>query len=418
MNFLNLNNNLIQYLFILIPLFLITGPFLPDLTLTIIGLLSIFIIYKKNYFKNISKNYFFVFFFIFCIIIIVRSIFSDNIFLSLESSLFYFRFGLFSLAVYFLISKNEKTLKYLLILFIIIYLALLFDSYYQLIFKKNIIGLMYENTQNFRITSFFGDDEVLGSYVVRFFPFLMYLCFALNIRKKNINYILISSIILCSFLIAIVSGERTALALLIISSILFLLSSKFLRKLIIPAVSIITICLFSVMQFDTRIKSRFIDQTYNQIFSNDRLTIFSEIYEGHYKIALNMFLEKPFLGHGTKIYRHYCSKPENFVSENACSTHPHNILMQFMSETGILGTSFYLIIIFGLSYFLLKNIYSLYFKQNQCLNDKFLSLVIFYFMNLFPLLPSGNFFSNWLSVIYFFPAGLYIHEYYLYKKNK
>ena len=33
MNFLNLNNNLIQYLFILIPLFLITGPFLPDLTI-------------------------------------------------------------------------------------------------------------------------------------------------------------------------------------------------------------------------------------------------------------------------------------------------------------------------------------------------------------------------------------------------
>ncbi len=418
MNSLNLNNKLIQYLFILIPLFLITGPFLPDLTLTIIGLLFIFISYKKNYFKNIGKNYFFIFFFIFCIIIIVRSIFSDNIFLSLESSLFYFRFGLFSLAVYFLISKNEKTLKYLLILFIIIYLALLFDSYYQLIFKKNIIGLMYENTQNFRITSLFGDDEVLGSYVVRFFPLLMYLCFALNIKKKNTNYILISFIILCSFLIVIVSGERTALALLIISSVLFLLSSKFLRKLIIPSVSIVIICLISVMQFDTRIKSRFIDQTYNQIFSNDRLTIFSQIYEGHYKIALNMFLEKPFLGHGTKIYRHYCAKPENFVSENACSTHPHNILMQFMSETGILGTSFYLFIIFGLSYFLLKNIYSLYFNKNQHLNDKFLSLVIFYFMNLFPLLPSGNFFSNWLSVIYFFPAGLYIHEYYLYKKNK
>ena len=159
MNFLNLNNNLIQYLFILIPLFLITGPFLPDLTLTIIGLLSIFIIYKKNYFKNISKNYFFVFFFIFCIIILLRSIFSENIFLSLESSLFYFRFGLFSLAVYFLISKNEKTLKYLLIVFIIIYLALLIDSYYQLSILKNLIGLMYENTQNFRITSFFGDDE-------------------------------------------------------------------------------------------------------------------------------------------------------------------------------------------------------------------------------------------------------------------
>ena len=95
------------------------------------------------------------------------------------------------------------------------------------------------------------------------------------------------------FLIVIVSGERTALALLIISSILFYYHSNF-KKITNSSVSIIIICLFSVMQFDTRIKSRFIDQTYNQIFSNDRLTIFSEIYEGHYKIALNMFLENLF----------------------------------------------------------------------------------------------------------------------------
>ena len=80
-----------------------------------------------------------------------------------------------------------------------------------------------------------------------------------------------------------------------------------------------------------------------------------------YKIALNMFLEKPLVGHGTKIFRHYCAKPENFVSGNACTTHPHNILMQFLAETGLIGTIFYILVIYFLIKYLLNNFYFWYY---------------------------------------------------------
>ena len=76
----------------------------------------------------------------------------------------------------------------------------------------------------------------------------------------------------------------------------------------------------------------------NLLNPTERVIIFSKTYEGHYKIALNMFKEKPILGHGVKIFRVYCAKPENFVSDVACTTHPHNTYMQLLSETGILGT--------------------------------------------------------------------------------
>ena len=31
------------------------------------------------------------------------------------------------------------------------------------------------------------------------------------------------------------------------------------------------------------------------------------------------------------------------------------------------------------------------------------------FVNIWPLIPSGNFFNNWLSMFYFYPIGLYLY---------
>jgi len=48
----------------IIPIFLITGPFLPDLTISIISLVTVFIILKNKYFF-LLKNKFTILFFIF-----------------------------------------------------------------------------------------------------------------------------------------------------------------------------------------------------------------------------------------------------------------------------------------------------------------------------------------------------------------
>ena len=408
--------NFIIFSIITIPFFLITGSFLPDLLLSISSVLFLVLTFKFKLWVTFYNNLFSKIFFLFCLLILLRSLFSENILLSLQSSLFYFRFGLFSLAVYYLTSKKINFLRLLFYMLLVIYLFLFFDSFSQFLFGRNIsesiIGYTYENKENFRITSFFGKDEVLGSYISRLFPLVIYLYFKLDVFKADKHYILISIITLFSFLTVLISGERTSIALFIITLLIFLFSSNNLRKiyfyLILSAIIISTI----VINFDERIKIRLVDQTVNQMFGSktDKIVIFSKIYEGHYKIALNMFLEKPLVGHGTKIFRHYCSKPENFVSGNACTTHPHNILMQFLAETGLIGTIFYILVIYFLIKYLLNNFYFLYFRRKQILNDKLLCLTTFYMINFFPFLPSGNFFNNWISIIYFFPAGLYLLE--------
>ncbi len=399
-----------SFLFILIPLGLITGPFIPDFFLVIISLLFLFKVLSSKYY-NIFKIRFILFFYIFYLIIILSSFLSEYASYSLKSSIPYLRFGLFSLATYLLFLYNKKIAKYLTYVFLIILFALFIDSLIEFIFNKNIFGWKKVDS-NFRITSFFGEDEVLGSYIARFFPFIISLIFFSKQEfKLKINNLQIFFVIVVSFLITFISGERTSLVLIVISIFLMLVSCKDLRKII--SISMLTILFLSstLILYKPKLKERFYDQIISQMNlnnSDERTRVFSKEYEGHYIIAYRMFKEKPLLGHGVKSFRKYCSKPENYLYERACTTHPHNIYMQLLSETGIF--SFFIILFCFI--FSGVNILRLAFKnfnnKNLLIQSKIL-LYIFFFVNLFPLIPSGNLFNNWISVIYFMPVGFFIY---------
>jgi len=397
-------------LYCLLPVLLITGPFLPDLSLSIISIFFLFLIIKnKN--LNIFNNLFFRIFIIFYFYIVLTSVFSDNLKLSLGTSIFYIRFGIFALAICFVLERNSSVIGRIKIIFIFLYFFLFFDTVYQLLVGKNIIGLTYINPTNFRLTSFFGKDEVLGSYIARFYPFVLAVIFLdAHKNKKKIDKFLIFFITIISICTVIMSGERTALFLIIISCLLLSLSVISLRRYFLLGIIFASIFFFLLINFDHRIKERMVNSVKSQIgLKTERIIVFSKTYESHYTIALNMFKEKPFFGHGVKMFRDYCAKPENFVSEAACTTHPHNTYMQLLAETGLVGFALVLFIFFTLLYFLFKNFLNIVFKNNQIFSNHKLCLFIFYFTSLFPLAPSGNFFGNWLSVIYYIPAGLLIY---------
>ena len=88
--------NLSSILLVFIPVFLITGPLLPDLSVVIIVFTFLFYVIKNNKIE-IFKNFFFLYFIGFYILLVISSIFSDYTLYSLKSSVPYIRFGLFSL---------------------------------------------------------------------------------------------------------------------------------------------------------------------------------------------------------------------------------------------------------------------------------------------------------------------------------
>lgn len=416
---INKLNSFSNLLYFILPFLLITGPFLSDLSVVIISLIFIFTcFYNKDY--KIFSNIYFKIFLLFYFILLISSALSEYNLYSLKKSIPYIRFGLFSLGVFLIITKNQHVIKQLAIVYFTIIIILLLDSTFEFVFDKNLLGWK-KIDNNFRITSLFGNDEVLGSYVARLFPFgLSILIFSkLRLKFKLTNKYIIF-FIASSFYITLISGERTSLALILISLILITLSCSELRKTIMFSFFIIlTLSSISIF-FKPALKERIYDNVISQmgLFSPDeRIKIFSKTYEGHYIIAYKMFKEKPLVGHGVKSFRKYCSEPENHLYPGACTTHPHNIYMQLLSETGFLGFIIIFIIFIVLSFKILNLIINSFIKQQgefqQCKN----LIYIFYFANFFPFLPSGSLFNNWLSIILFMPAGYLIYLEKL-KKNK
>jgi len=416
-------NKILFALFLLIPFALITGSFLPDLFLSLSAVLLIVLLVKKNQLEFFKNKFFFYFLFLY-FLFIFSSLISSNIRLSIESSVFYIRFIVFIFVTIYLIENNKNFFKYLFYIMIVIYSVLFLDTLFQFFYGKNIIGLYYLNESNYRNTSFFGNRGVLGSYTIRLLPLLLAL---ISIKfYKNLLYkkYLIILFFFLSGAIILLSGERTAFFLfciLVCSTFIFI---KELRVQI--SLFCLIFLLFTILALSSseKLYGRFIKQPIDQMFvksnpearpnetSKKKFIIFSSIYESHYKIAIKMFKEKPIFGHGPKMFRHYCSQSENYLADGACTTHPHNVFLQLLSETGLVATFLIYLYFFFIIFKLLSN---LFVKSEEKIDQSTIFLMILLIINLFPFSPSGNFFNNWLNVIYYYPLGILF--YLLYKKK-
>jgi O-antigen ligase len=424
--------DLIKLLLFLIPIGLVTGPFIPDLAVSLMALIFIFISIKEKYWKYYNNNYF-KFFLLFNIYLIITSLFSDDIFFSLKSSIFYFRFIFFALCVWFLFDITDLDYKIFFSRYLLVLLSLLSaDAVLQYFFGQNIIGIIPFDTN--RMSSFFTDRLILGSFLSR----LLFLSIALFLitHLKTTNYFIILYFV--PVLIAagiLVSGERTSFGLLVISCLTFFIIFRFNFKLLVFVY--LTIAFISIVTVsDKNLRYRiFIEPLHQSNLISDKFLknyddikkdyahidnepiIFSKEHTAHYLTAFKIFKDNLILGVGPKMFRKKCSiNKYNNNLIHACTTHPHNFLLQILAETGIIGLIFYLTMIAYVCVQLLKKILK-FNRSNK--NEYILSgCLICFILNLFPLVPTGNIFNNWLSTIFYLPFGVYLYYNNMTKNSK
>lgn len=90
----------------------------------------------------------------------------------------------------------------------------------------------------------------------------------------------------------------------------------------------------------------------------------------------------------------------SYEFKNGCNTHPHHIFIQFLSEVGIFGLIFLLIFYFYICKSLLIRIF-LFIKKGTISND--IVLYGYFFTVFIPVIPSGNFFNNYYSILLYLP---------------
>jgi O-antigen ligase len=97
--------------------------------------------------------------------------------------------------------------------------------------------------------------------------------------------------------------------------------------------------------------------------------------------------------------------------KNGCNTHPHNTHLQILSELGLVGYIFLLVTIL----YLIKDIFKLFKKKflNKIKLDKseksYIMCSVGLFLQINPLFPSGSFFNNYNSIIFYMVVSFLIY---------
>ena len=401
--------NIFSYFLILLPIFLISGPFLSDLAISTLAILSLFILKEKKYFNN----YFFIIFMIFWALILLSSIFSEDKTLSFKNSIFYFRFCLFSLFVWWILENNKKILKKIYFILLFCFSALILDSFFQYLNGVNLFNIKAVSQD--RISSFFGNELKMGGFLMRFFPFLIALSFFFYKKKKHEKFILPAIIFIVLIQLTIfLSGERAGFILFNFTIILFLVFLNDFKAVRILLFFIYSISILLIVTIDTPFKKRIVNLTLKQTQINQpekTKYIFSKQYHEHYLSSWKIFKDYPLIGVGPKNFRVKCKDEKYNFSKLTCSTHSHNIPLQLLAETGVFTFLIYLTINMVVWYNLFKSLFSKIAKKKIYLNNFQISLLINIAILIWPLSPNGNFFNNWLSIIIYFPVGFLLWEF-------
>ena len=414
-NFKYSNTNLINLISTSIIPFLIWGPFFPDLIVSVSALFFLYYSLKNNNFYYFSKKPFIIFL-AFCIISSLISLEAEDISLSIKSSLFYFRIGVFSCFIWYLIDKDKTILTYFYYALVLCFLALVIDGYIQYFTGTNLSGFKISGT---RVSSFFGDELIMGSYLSRLFP-LLFALFLVKKKQKFEIYFIGFLFILVDVLI-FMSGERSAFFFLNLSTVFIIILIKEYQKFRLITFIIAIVCVFILSLNSSALNDRMFKgpaQDMGLIKSSKESVIFSKANDSLIRTAFNMFKDQPLLGHGPKMFRVICKDEKYATGITPCMTHPHNFYVQLLAETGIIGFLFLFSAFVYVIYTALRQFKSIIFRQKRLLTDYQVCLLAGILITVWPFSTNGNFFNNWLMIAYSLPVGFYLQSIYSKKSRK
>ncbi len=366
---------------------------------------------------------------IFCLYIIFNSFFINSDIDNFYKAIFYFRFFLIAFVISKILEFKNKTLDYIAVCFLFFSIFLSIDIFYQYLTGRDFFGFApgicsYPNGSYLidprsceRFSGFFASELIAGNFLSTYGIFSLFIFIS---KFENLKYSQIFSSVCFIIIIfaVILSGERNAiLSLLIIFSFNLFFNKKYRKKLLF--IFSFFLIIFSFLFFNVdQIKYRYFTWPIDHISSKESdgiKKIFDTSWGSHYVTAYEIYKNNKLFGSGFKSFRNECKKNDYDYKKlnqkfnlnlkvSGCSSHPHHLYLEVLSELGIVGFTIFLVVLyFTIFHPFFKN-FSLFIRNKEIII--LLSIVLTF---IFPLKPTGSFSASVFSTNMWFFIGFYLY---------
>ena len=399
----SIKNSLIV-LFSVFPIAILLGNLSINLSIILISLIFLVsLVAKKIIFKNQNRTFLLLAFFF--ISLVINLLFSNNFGLSAPRVIkFIFIIFFITSFKFLIINLRENQINKIYKIWSIIFTIVVIDLIIEFFKGTNIIGLS-SVMPGWRLASFTGMESVIGNYFFGFVLIALAYVYQNITNGKKLNLLLAIFFIIISFII----GERANFikTFLIITCFIFLVYDFSLRSKIFSLLAFASLTII-LLNFNTSYKNRYFSPHLQTLLEKDGLSKYLQTsqYGAQYNVAIEIFKDNPVFGVGIKNYRieNLNSKYNDLKhKENRLrwGTHPHQIHLEILSETGL----------FGFICFFIFMALSIFFSIKSYLTNKNfyqLSGILFVLASMLPLLPSGSFLSTYTSSIFWLNYALMI----------
>lgn len=377
--------------FYFLPLFLVISRSIAEVCVIVLGLSFLYHSYKSSNWGWLNEawvklSYIFILYLLFSSLF-----FSFDKFDSLIYSITFIRWPLFACALYFLFLKDFNNLKKFYLGIVFFFIFFIIDLWAQFISGTSIFG--YESI-NKHLTGLLRDNLISGRFLTYYFFCFLSLIIILNLikNKKKENLVIYLTIFII-FLTLSITGERMVFISFLLSITVFFIAKAIETKKIIFLLFFSILLLSSIILLKEFFPYIF-DSSFNRLFSETlyKLTHFNEsdygiVFRTSYDAWFNNNI---WFGDGLHQFKFVCC--DELIkqgNENAKILHAHNIPLNLLVETGLIGLFLFYSIIISVVYSIFKKIKNDIVSLYLCLN-----LVLIYF---FPFFTHFSFTNNYIN---------------------
>lgn len=394
--------NILIFLIAILPISLLLGSAIINILIITIDLLFLYIFFKKKEFNLENKISFYILL-IFWLSLLVNLIYSSDFVNSFSRCVGFIRFAILALAIQFFIeNSSSKKMNKVFLTWSIIFFIVSFDLIFEFILGFNLFG----NTSYMpgRLSSFLGNELKIGHYYLAFNLLAISLVYYYFKNNTLLYFILFSTTF-----ISLIIGERAnfiKFTFMVIFFIYFFEKKNFYFKsiLIFLMISFLSIFISINNTYKERFWTMFGDIMIEQ--KNISKMINFSPYGGHWHAAWEIFNENKIFGVGLKNFRKVSGEQKYYnknvaYSKSRQTTHPHQLHLEFLSETGIFGSIFLVFMVISSIIAGIKN----YIKSR---NLYCLSSLLFFCASTLSILPTGSFFTTYGAAIFWINYGIFM----------